>query len=346
MYSFDDEFYADFLFNAFNNRRGNDILNVIETSDIEHKEEIANHICDILVMKTNNKKIFQFYKNNVLPNFEIAFKQNYVDFDITKDDERTEKIKQNILTTLTSFVIEFISIGNRLDIKEEKEKEIFNFLFSDNEDIKEAVAWHYIEQFIGIYESNDFQEYLKSNKKDAFDIMIKTDREITKEIEIQEKYDTMGTKITEIMHYGIIPILEHLNEQKTIVFNPCSPNMKIQKISNNTLKFIGKMIVSFAEVYLSDIEGSKNKTVDFIEYLFLDLNDETKEKKDEFCRRINSFLHYYDSIDFENADFDKFYINAYSSKETTRKEARRKLFQKQLVQLFVIVNCLLKYGVI
>ena len=130
MFSFDDEFYADFLFSYFNNKRGNDDLNVIKTNDIEHKEEIANHICDILVMKTNNKKILSFYKNYVLPNFKEAFKQNVIDFDITKDDERTKKIIENILATLTSYVIEFISLGNRLDIKEEKEKAFFNFLFS------------------------------------------------------------------------------------------------------------------------------------------------------------------------------------------------------------------------
>lgn len=248
LFYFDDEFYADFLFNYFNNKRGNDNLNVIETSDIEHKEEIANHICDVLVMKTNNKKILHFYKNYVLPNFKEVHKQGYVDFDITKDDERTNKIKDNILTTLTSFVIEFVSLGNRLDIKDENERAIFNFLFSENNDIKEAVALHYIEQFIGIYESKDFQDYLNSNKKGSFDIKIRTDSEITKEIEIQRQYDILEDKVNEIMNCGIIPALEQLNKEKEIVFNPNSPDMKVQKISVNIMKFIAKMIVSYAEI--------------------------------------------------------------------------------------------------
>lgn len=326
LFYFDDEFYADFLFNYFNNKRGNDNLNVIETNDIEHKEEIANHICDVLVMKTNNKKILHFYKNYVLPNFKEVYKQGYVDFDITMDDERTEKIKDNIISTLTSFIIEFVSLGNRLDIKDENEKAIFNFLFSDDKDIKEAIALHYIEQFIGIYESKDFQEYLNSNKEGSFDIEIRTDDEITKEIELQRKYDIIPDKVDEVMNCGIIPALKQLNQEKEIVFNPNSPDMKVQKISLNIMKFIAKMIISYAENYLDDIEGNQNKTIGIMRFLFLDNTEENIENKKSLCKgMINSFLHYYDKIDFENTDFDKLVIGAYSSKETTEEEARKKI---------------------
>lgn len=317
LFYFDDEFYADFLFNYFNNKRGNDNLNVIETNDIEHKEEIANHICDIIIMKTNNKKILHFYKNYVLPNFKEVYKQGYVDFDITMDDERTEKIKDNIISTLTSFIIEFVSLGNRLDIKDENEKAIFNFLFSDDKDIKEAIALHYIEQFIGIYESKDFQEYLNSNKEGSFDIEIRTDDEITKEIELQRKYDIIPDKVDEVMNCGIIPALKQLNQEKEIVFNLNSPDMKVQKKSLNIMKFIAKMIISYAENYLDDIEGNQNKTVGIMRFLFLDNTEENIENKKALCKgMINSFLHYYDKIDFENTDFDKLVIGAYSSKDT------------------------------
>ena len=84
LFSFEDEFYANILFNDFNNKRGNDNLNVIETKDLEHKEEIANYICDILGLKANTKAITKFYKNYVVPNFQEAYKQGAIDFDITK----------------------------------------------------------------------------------------------------------------------------------------------------------------------------------------------------------------------------------------------------------------------
>lgn len=60
-------------------------------------------------------------------------------------------------------------------------------------------------------------------------------------------------------------------------------------------------------------------------FLFLDNTEENVEDKKAFFKgMINSFLHYYDKIDFENTDFDKTYIGAYSSKETTEEEARKK----------------------
>ena len=119
------------------------------------------------------------------------------------------------------------------------------------------------------------------------------------------------------MNCGIIPALKQLNQEKEIVFNPKSPDMKVKKISLNIMKFIAKMIISYAENYLDDIEGNQNKTVGIMRFLFLDNIEENIENKKSLCKgMINSFLHYYDKIDFENTNFDKLVIGAYSSKDT------------------------------
>ena len=122
-----DDFYSETILNEFYQRKGNDNLDLLETKDKDYKKEVAKGICNMLILRANTKQIKDFYKYYVFPILKDLYKENEIDFDITKlDDERTEKIKTNILTTLSSFIIELNELTDRIDIQE-KDLPLFNF---------------------------------------------------------------------------------------------------------------------------------------------------------------------------------------------------------------------------
>ena len=328
-YSMRDDFYSETILNDFFQRKGNDNLDLLETKDKDYKKEVANAICNMLVARANTKQIKDFYKDYVVPTLKDLFNENETDFDITKtDDEKVEKIKTNILTTLTSFIIELNELTDRIDIQE-IDLPIFNFIYSDDEKIKQAMALYFINQFMEIYETKDFQNYLNSNDKGAYDIHILTDKELEKYNELVNKYDIIETKTKEMMICGVFNALNMLNKEKRIIFDMSSNNKKIQKISNNIIIFITKLFKAMALTYLEDEENNNNKSIGIMKYLFIDNTTQNSDKKKKLLNGIlNMFLHYYDKIDFEDDDYIKnIDICLYSSKETTEEEVRERIIK-------------------
>lgn len=324
-YSMRDDFYSKTMLNDFYQRKGNDNLDLLETKDKDYKKEVANGICNMLIARANTKQIKDFYKYFIVPILKDLYKENEIDFDITKlDDERTEKIKTNILTTLSSFIIELNELTDRIDIQE-KDLPMFNFIYSNDNEIKQAMALYFINQFMGIYETKDFQDYLNSNKKGAYDIHIMTDKELEKHNELVSKYDMIEDRTKEIMLCGVFNALNILNKEKTIIFDMSSNNKRTQKISKNIITFITKLFQAMALSYLEDEENNDNKTIGFMKYLFIENNTQNSEKKKELLTKImNMFLHYYPNIDFEDDDYiNKLNLHIYSSKETTEEERER-----------------------
>lgn len=328
-YSMRDDFYTETILNDFYQRKGNDNLDLLETKDKDYKKEVANGICNMLISRANTKQIKDFYKDYVVPTLKDLYKENEIDFDITKlDDNRTEKIKTNILTTISSFIIELNELTNRIDIQE-KDLPMFNFLYSDNKDLKQAMALYFINQFMGIYETKDFQDYLNSNVKGVYDIHIMTDKELKKHNELVSKYEMIEVKIQEMFLCGVFNALNLLNKQKIITFDMSSNNKRIQKISKNIITYITKLFRAMALAYLYDEEKNNNKSVGIMKHLFIDNTIENQDKKKELLTGImNMFLHYYPKIDFENDDFiEKMDICIYSSKETTEEEAKERIIK-------------------
>ena len=127
---------------------------------------------------------------------------------------------------------------------------MFNFLYSNDNDIKQAMALHFINQFMGIYETKDFQDYLNSNAKGVYDIHIMTDKELEKHNELVSKYEMIQVRTQEMFVGGIFNALNMLNKEKTITFDMSSNNKRIQKISKNIITFITKLIKEMALQYL------------------------------------------------------------------------------------------------
>lgn len=328
-HSMRDDFYSENILNDFYQRKGNDNLDLLETKDKDFKKEVANGICNMLISRTNTKQIKDFYKDYVIPILKDLYKENEIDFDITKlDDERTEKIKTNILTTLSSFIIELNELTERIDIQE-KDLPMFNFIYSEDEKLKQAMALYFINQFMEIYQTKDFQDYLNSNKNGAYDIHIMTDKELKKHNELVRKYEMIKARTQEMFLCGVLNALNILNKQKIITFDMASNNKKIQKISKNIITFITKLFKEMALAYLDDEENNNNKTIGIMKHLFIDNTLENQDKKKELLNGImNMFLHYYDRIDFEDDDYiEKVEFCIYSSKETTEEEVRERIIK-------------------
>ena len=328
-YSMRDDFYSENILNDFYQRKGNDNLDLLETKDKDYKKEVANGICNMLILRANTKQIKDFYKYYVIPILKDLYKENEIDFDITKlDDERTEKIRINILTTLSSFIIELNELTERIDIQE-KDLPIFNFICSDDEKLKQAMALYFINQFMEIYQTKDFQDYLNSNKNGAYDIHIMTDKELEKHNELVRKYEMIEARTQEMFLCGVFNALNMLNKQKTITFDMSSNNKRIQKISKNIITFITKLFKEMALAYLDDEENNNNKTIGIMKHLFIDNTTENIDKKKELLTGImNMFLHYYPKVDFEDDDYiENIELCIYSSKETTEEEVRERLIK-------------------
>lgn len=323
-----DDFYSETILNDFYQRKGKDNLDLLETKDKDYKKAVANGICNVLIARTNTKLIKDFYKDYVFSTLKDLYKENEIDFDITKDDERTKKIKDNILTTLTSFIIELTWITERIDIQQ-KDLPIFNFICSDDKEIKQAMAMYFINQFMVIYETKEFQDYLKSNKKGAYDINVMTEKELKKHNELITKYEMIKDRTKEIMLCGVFNALNILNNEKTIIFDMSSNNKRIQKISKNIITFITKLFQTMALTYLADEENNNNKTIGFMKYLFIENNTQNSDKKKELLTKImNMFLHYYPNIDFEDDDYiNNLNIYLYSSKESTEEKERERIIE-------------------
>lgn len=328
-YSMRDDFYSGTILKDFYQRKGNDNLDLLETKDKNYKKEVANGICNMLIARTKTKQIKDFYKDYVIPTLNDLYKENEIDFDITKlDDERAKKIKTNILTTLSSFIIELNELADRIDIQE-KDLPMFNFICSEDEKLKQAMALYFINQFMEIYQTKDFQDYLNSNKNGAYDIHVMTDKELEKHNKIVKKYEMIEARTQEMFLCGVFNALNMLNKQKIITFDMSSNNKRIQKISKNIITYISKLFKEMALAYLDDEENNNNKTIGIMKHLFIDNTLENQDKKKELLNGImNMFLHYYDRIDFEDDDYiEKGEICIYSSKETTEEEVRERLIK-------------------
>lgn len=334
LYSRQDDFYSKSMLADYYHKKGSDNLNLLKTKDKAFKKGVANEICDVVIARTNIKTINNFYKKYVITTFDNLYKENKIDFDITKTDDRTKKIKDNILSTLTSFIVELHELAEKNKIIKE-DLPIFNFIFTEYEDVKQTMAHLFVEQFLDIYETKDFQDYLNSNDSGIYDIYLMTEKELEEHKKIIDKYNIIEQKIQEIMICGVFNTLNTLNKQGTIIFDMSSKNQRIETITKNIITLITKLFREMALTYLYNEEENKNKKIGIMEYLFLDMTEENYQKKKILLNGImNMFLSYYPNIDFEDTDYiNNCEIVVYSSKEISEEELLKKIKKEMSVEI-------------
>lgn len=334
LYSRQDDFYSKSMLADYYHKKGSDNLNLLKTKDKVFKKEVANEICDVVIARTNIKTINNFYKKYVITTFDNLYKKNKIDFDITKTDDRTKKIKDNILSTLTSFIVELHELAERNNIIKD-DLPIFNFIFTEYEDVKQAMAHLFVGRFLDIYKTKDFQDYLNSNDSGIYDIYLMTEKELEEHNKIIDKYNIIEQKTQEMMIYGVFNALNTLNKQGTIIFDMSSKNQRIETITKNIITLITKLFREMALTYLYNKEENKNKKIGIMEYLFLDMIEENYQKKKILLNGImNMFLSYYPNIDFEDTDYiNNCEIVVYSSKEISEEELLKKIKKEMSVEI-------------
>lgn len=334
LYSRQDDFYSKSMLADYYDKKGSDNLNLLKTKDKAFKKEVANEICDVVIARTNIKTINNFYKKYVITTFDNLYKENKIDFDIIKTDDRTKKIKDNILSTLISFIVELHKLAERNNIIKD-DLPIFNFIFTEYEDVKQAMAHLFVGQFLDIYKTKDFQDYLNSNDSGIYDIYLMTEKELEEHKKIIDKYNIIEQKIQEIMICGVFNALNTLNKQGTIIFDMSSKNQRIETITKNIITLITKLFREMALTYLYNEEENKNKKIGIMEYLFLDMTEENYQKKKILLNGImNMFLSYYPNIDFEDTDYiNNREIVVYSSKEISEEELLKKIKKEMSVEI-------------
>lgn len=334
LYSRQDDFYSKSMLADYYDKKGSDNLNLLKTKDKAFKKEVANEICDVVIARTNIKTINNFYNKYVITTFDNLYKENKIDFDIIKTDDRTKKIKDNILYTLISFIVELHKLAERNNIIKD-DLPIFNFIFTEYEDVKQAMAHLFVGQFLDIYKTKNFQDYLNSNDSGIYDIYLMTEKELEEHKKIIDKYNIIEQKIQEIMICGVFNALNTLNKQGTIIFDMSSKNQRIETITKNIITLITKLFREMALTYLYNEEENKNKKIGIMEYLFLDMTEENYQKKKILLNGImNMFLSYYPNIDFEDTDYiNNREIVVYSSKEISEEELLKKIKKEMSVEI-------------
>lgn len=156
--------FAEQTINLFNLQKyqdikGNDDLDILQTKDIKLKKEIANKIVDVFIYN-NNKKIF--FENYIVPLLKLLNKNKRI---VYKESKGKELNNENYYIDLN-----LISIIDKLYLYKliKKERNIFvDFLTTDKTEYKHQVAYHIVfDIFLPHFESDEYKEWVNEVKKE------------------------------------------------------------------------------------------------------------------------------------------------------------------------------------
>jgi len=147
-----------FSLQKYQDIKGNDDLDILQTKDIKLKKEIANKIVDVFVY-TNNKRLF--FENYIVPLLKLLNANKRIVYKEAKNKELNDK----------NFYIDLklVSLIDELYFYKliKNEKNIFvDFLTTDREDYKQQVAYHIVfDIFLPHFESNEYKDWVNDVKK-------------------------------------------------------------------------------------------------------------------------------------------------------------------------------------
>ena len=158
-----EDFYIYPFLMEYYSKKGNDNLNVLETKDKNFKEEVANTICKVLLVRQKTKNVSGYFKMYIEPLLVELNKQGKIIYDMTSTDnitlETSEKVK-----TITSSVLGITSsqlIINDIDEmpKDDIQDMLYKLFFKDdNIELKKEYARLFCDDFLRFYKINDFKK--------------------------------------------------------------------------------------------------------------------------------------------------------------------------------------------
>lgn len=306
-----EDFYIfPFLYNYYH-KLGNDNLPLLETKDKDFKNEVANKICEIALIRKRTKQVSQFFIKYIEPLLEELNKQNKIVYDMTSNDTlKISKKVKGIISTILGTITSNLIMYSEEDIPKEDTLYIA-FMTDENVELKKEIAKDLCDGLLAFYNANDFiklsyEELLNNLFENGIPKVNGNDF-----IVCLSQIERLETTVNTFTNMFIVPILIKLGSDNVITFDMLSTNEKIIQVNKNTIAFMKKFITQMFMYYVNSVLNKKDMRVGFMSNLF----SESIEQKGILANRLcNSLLFYYESLDFLNIDIDNFNFQFYSSK--------------------------------
>lgn len=308
-----EDFYIHpFLYNYYH-KLGSDNLPLLETKDKDFKNEVANKICEIVLIRKRTKQVSQFFIKYIEPLLEELNKQNKIMYDMTSNNTqvlKTSKKVKGVISSVLGVISSNLIMYENNDIP--KEDSLYIALMTEeNVELKKEIAKDLCDGLLVFYKDNDF---LKLSYDELLNNLFEED--------ITPNYDNdfmvclwqlerLESTVNTFTNMFIMPILIKLGNENLITFDILSTDTETIKINKNIIAFMKKFITQIFIYYVNSILNKKDMRVNFMKDLF----SESLEQKGILANKLcNSFLFYYESLDFLNIDIDSFNFHFYSSK--------------------------------
>lgn len=161
MFADEEDFYIYPLLNKYYSQKGNDNLGILETKDKDFKNEIADTICEVLLVRQKTKAIRVYFKTYIEPILSELHNQNKIIYNMLSSDKTTLETSKKVKTILSSF-LGIISSDLILNNDDEMPtdnmiKSLYQVFFTDDDiEFKKEFAKGICEDFVNFYNENDF----------------------------------------------------------------------------------------------------------------------------------------------------------------------------------------------
>lgn len=157
----EEDFYIYPLLNKYCSQKGNDNLGILETKDKDFKNEVADTICEALIVRQKIKAISLYFKVYIEPILNELHNQSKITYDMFSNDKTTletsEKVK-TILSSILGIISSELVLNNSSEITNNNTILLLQKIFLTNDDleIKNEYAKQFCNDFLNFYKENDF----------------------------------------------------------------------------------------------------------------------------------------------------------------------------------------------
>jgi len=161
MFVDEEDFYIYPILNKYYSQKGNDNLGILETKDKDFKNEVANTICEVLLVRQKIRAIRLYFKAYIEPILNELHNQDKITYDMLSNDKTTLETSEKVKTILSSFlgIISSDLILNNDDEMptDDMLKSLYQVFFTDDDiEFKKELAKGICEDFVNFYNENDF----------------------------------------------------------------------------------------------------------------------------------------------------------------------------------------------